>query len=820
MRKRRYIVRTTWVLLTTVVVCSVLHQCSQLRSILASMEKNQYDLDEEEVQYGEEENLVDGGKNISRESKSDKHVDILYEKNEPSPKNNLREEHEEDEECLSPEKNSTWILDGACSEEQHISSFSTGETRTCGLCGKQSEYLRSLRDDIANRFQNQCKDLVVYGAALGQPYEDWLQDPGSVSERASEVVERHGTCFFQFILDYNNTGYTHSIDGSQNLIVVKEEWLPYQNNRRNVKLLKFNPGLFFPWADRIIWQDTKLLHPKYTMPSNYALHFNRTVQYHGTCSSYMGLPRHTNTVGRRASSTTSLQSHCNAIIAAAEKRPSVSDNLDVLRTQCDRYIGKHSNSNLTSSQVFHQDPLVDSAFIVYDMRISACREFIGDFGCSWLNEIHCYSDRDQISFPHILASSGMKKSPKMELRGQEFRDRIYVNEENIPMVHIAKRSCHWYYGSFPRCLASMAEDSDVTSKEKANKSLSLVREKGKRRVAVIVAGTMRTFIFQPTLKNFAASMLKEGTSVDYYVSLTTATDEALRSGSQYTEYLQPDPSLPESTLHDHADFEEYLRTIIEPYKGFSLATITIEEKIDIDSDPLLEDMRKKARESYPDEDPDHRFPLFDMRGEGSKHHADLNRNFLSMHLAIQNLWTVATKFEAEEDFTYDYVIFMRGDSLWLNRFRISTFDAKGGDIFVPSCDARDPPMDSHELNDHLLISRRGTADIFGNYYSTLFETDISACMEQLPVTLNKNGKRGCNSEMLLKWVATQHKLDTILVSQSDVPFQRSANIRLSDGSNKQCFHKFCQSQSKPLILNQNDNLEMCKNIIFKDRNDT
>ena len=84
-----------------------------------------------------------------------------------------------------------------------------------------------------------------------------------------------------------------------------------------------------------------------------------------------------------------------------------------------------------------------------------------------------------------------------------------------------------------------------------------------------------------------------------------------------------------------------------------------------------------------------------------------------MHLAIQNLWRTATKFETEEDFTY-------------------TFDSKGGNrtIFVPSCDARDPPMDSNELNNHLLISRRNAADIFGNYYSTLFETDINACIYQ------------------------------------------------------------------------------------------
>ncbi len=130
--------------------------------------------------------------------------------------------------CLSPESNSPWVLDSTCSEEQFFPSFSSSsnEPRSCGLCGEQTSHLRSLRDDIANRFEQKCKDLVVYGAAFGQSYEDWLQNPESVDERDAKIVEKHGTCFFQFILDYNNTGHTHSIDGSQNLIIVKEEWLP------------------------------------------------------------------------------------------------------------------------------------------------------------------------------------------------------------------------------------------------------------------------------------------------------------------------------------------------------------------------------------------------------------------------------------------------------------------------------------------------------------------------------------------------------------------------------------------------------------------
>ncbi len=724
----------------------------------------------------------------------------------------------EEEVCLSPERNKPWILDASCSEEKYLSSFSNNTSRSCGLCGEKAKYLRSLRDDIAKKYEKKCKDLVVYGAALGKTYEEWLQKPKVMTDQASKVVERHGTCFFQFVLDYRNRGLTHSIDGSQNLIIIKNDWLPYENNRRNVKLLKFNPHLFFPWADRAIWQDTKLLHPKFIMPSNYLLHFNRTVQHHGTCSSYAGLPHHRNTVAQNSSSP-SLQGHCDAIIAAAVERPSVSDDLTVLLTQCKRYIEKHNNKSLTSSELFHQDPLVDTAFIVYDMRTSACRKFIGDFGCSWLSEIHCYSDRDQVSFPYVLASSGLNLSPQLETAGQEYRDKILVDKNKNPLVHIVKRSCHWYYGSFPWCVAPAGEVIDVEEGKEQVEPKKLPStssgNKKKRRVAVIVAGTLNRFMFESMLINGVSKMLKEGISIDYYISLTSTSGKAFRSGLGYTEHFQPDPFLPESNFTDNADLKDYIRTVVESYttKGLTMAAVEIQEMIDIDSEPLLKARRKRAKMKYPDEDQDLRFPLIDLRNEEKqKSNINANRNLLRMHLAIQNLWRVATKLEAGEGFTYDYVMFMRDDSLWTNGFSLSRFDKMDGDIFVPSCDARDPPMDSSELNDHLLISRRGAADIFGNYYTTLHNTDINACMEGLPRKLIKE-KRGCNSEMLLKFVALQHKLNVTLVGQRDVPFQRSANVRLPDGSNMQCFHKFCQSHKRPLKLkNGYEKIKMCKNI--------
>ena len=145
--------------------------------------------------------------------------------------------------------------------------------------------------------------------------------------------------------------------------------------------------------------------------------------------------------------------------------------------------------------------------------------------------------------------------------------------------------------------------------------------------------------------------------------------------------------------------------------------MTIQDIIDIDSEAMLTARRKRSLENHPDEDPDLRFPMFDLRDENVKQRtADGNRNLLRIHLSIQNLWRSALKWEEEEGFKYDFVMFLRDDTLWLSKFNITDFASSTSDIFIPSCDARDPPMDSNEHNDHILISRREAADIVGNYY--------------------------------------------------------------------------------------------------------
>ena len=415
-----------------------------------------------------------------------------------------------------------------------------------------------------------------------------------------------------------------------------------------------------------------------------------------------------------------------------------------------------------------------------------------------------------------MNNSGLRLSPSLRTPGFELRDRVYVNKDDVPMLHVAKRSCHWYYRSFSRCVAPGVED--IGDIQEDNNYLPRDRriKKESLKVAVFVAGTLQRFMLNSTLEHLIRPMSSNsetGVDVDYYASLTTGKAKAYRSGSSYTHHLQPDPMLPVSNFHDSVDIEEYVRKKFGPTQA-KIGAFQIQESIYIDAEPMLKARRERALIENPSEDPDQRIPIFDIRTvDIAKRTTSANRNLLRMHLAIQNLWSSALKWEAEEGFKYDYVLFVRDDSLWLDDFDILKIAEKEGDVFVPSCDARDPPLDPNEINDHILISRRKSAGIFGNYYSTLLQTDVKECMDRLPATLTSKGRRGCNSEMLLKWITDEKNVKVRKVSQSEVPFQRSANVKLPDGSIMQCFHKFCQSKDLPLKFSgENKDMKVCSKI--------
>merc|ERR1712194_274961 len=104
-----------------------------------------------------------------------------------------------------------------------------------------------------------------------------------------------------------------------------------------------------------------------------------------------------------------------------------------------------------------------------------------------------------MGFPHILAMSELLLSPELNIPGQEYRDRVYIDKANVPMLHIAKRSCHWYYHSFSRCIAP-EEEENIGGKNEATDDLLPAAETKGERVAVIVAGTLQRFMFSSTIE--------------------------------------------------------------------------------------------------------------------------------------------------------------------------------------------------------------------------------------------------------------------------------------------------------------------------------
>eukprot|EP00928_Gymnodinium_smaydae_P089205 TRINITY_DN731_c0_g2_i2.p1 TRINITY_DN731_c0_g2~~TRINITY_DN731_c0_g2_i2.p1 ORF type:complete len:419 (+),score=41.78 TRINITY_DN731_c0_g2_i2:133-1257(+) len=325
-----------------------------------------------------------------------------------------------------------------------------------------------------------------------------------------------------------------------------------------------------------------------------------------------------------------------------------------------------------------------------------------------------------------------------------------------------------------------------------------------KKVALIVAGTLQRFLFQSTVDYVVGPMTASGIEVDYYLSLTSNKAQAYRADDGYTDHASTDLDWQSD---DVTAISGLIKDILEKNQAAG-KVISIKDDIDIDGEKLLHVHREKAKLEHPDEDPDLRFPTLNMpQGERT---LVANRNLLKMHYAIQSLWRETVKQEATSGQPYDLVIFMRDDSLWLSNFNVSQLLASGDhDVYVPSCDAREKPMHWQEINDHILIVKRSSADIFGNYFTTLLNTNVQECMERLDAKFRNNERRGCNSEMLLKYVMEKHGIKAGGVPQSLVPFQRSVRVQMPDGTSKLCFHKLCQSNEDPLAMD--GSIEACKN---------
>jgi hypothetical protein len=174
---------------------------------------------------------------------------------------------------------------------------------------------------------------------------------------------------------------------------------------------------------------------------------------------------------------------------------------------------------------------------------------------------------------------------------------------------------------------------------------------------------------------------------------------------------------------------------------------------------------------------------------------------LTLFYNIQTAWKDVIKAELVDGQKYDYLMFLRDDAMWLNDFDFDQLVTRGGemtDLYALSCDAREIPMHPLEMNDHGVVVSRSKANLFGDYIDLLFEDDIKQCNEQLDDDFRNNGTRGCNSEMIMRWILEGRNVVTETVGQGMPPFQRSVHVKMSGGVVQPCFHKFCKSHDDPL----------------------
>ena len=349
----------------------------------------------------------------------------------------------------------------------------------------------------------------------------------------------------------------------------------------------------------------------------------------------------------------------------------------------------------------------------------------------------------------------------------------------------------------------------------------------KYRVAVLVAGGFLRYFLESSAKRLVAPLTRQMHSVDYYLSLTLEAAKPYRAAFGYTQRATWDPifsrvcaqtDLDDSAMPNKTVITDTVRNVLTQ-AGAQLREFRLSQQIDVDTDNRVYKRHQELIARHPNEDPNLRFPTYDL-GSDADHSSNIvaNRNLLRLHLSMEYLWLAARKSEEYDGQLYHFVLFLRDDTKWLLDFDLNKLLAQGhADVYLPSCDARNPPLPPDEVNDHGLVVSRRAADNFGFYLDYLLNSTFDKCHDSwnhnllptldskdLNTMVKKNdfhalfySRRGCNSEMILKWQLDLSQFKIRKVGQGLMPFQRSMHLNLS-GNVVECFHKYCTSSKNSL----------------------
>jgi hypothetical protein len=333
-------------------------------------------------------------------------------------------------------------------------------------------------------------------------------------------------------------------------------------------------------------------------------------------------------------------------------------------------------------------------------------------------------------------------------------------------------------------------------------------------VSVLVAGTFLRY-FTSGCEHLIAPMTLQGHNVDYYAALTTGQARRWRPTTLDVTY---DPRFGPADAGALRPSDEHIeatvRHCVEAANG-TLRHLELPEEVSFEDDPRLQRALSNGVR-----DPWVRFPLPSLAARARTAVAldaagQANRNFVRVYKTLEHLWGAMEATEAETGRQYTHTLVVRDDADWLapidlNRLLASRPDAHG---FALSCDARVPPLQPSEINDHAMLLTREHAHFLGRFYSTvILGNGTAACR----VHISRSGVHspcrhggqpcadGCNSEELMQWALTRAGLRVHLVGQALLPFERSSHVlvpprgRTIRRSTIRCFHKLCQSHEQPL----------------------
>jgi len=766
-------------------------------------------------------------------------------------------------ECTSPESNVPWPLEGT--------THSKTSDLTCGL-NSDTPFSAFFRSALwKSKFEpliQKCDKMAVFGVAFGGNFVKDLDAPHVTSLiNATDLIQQHGRCFFilttesdvqknQGIVDKHNGDRTSFIDpvtiGHNILIPLPDTILPYKNPRRNVKLLKYVGQSVFQYADHIVWQDAKFFRDDFVskLPTGYdglLRDASASSSTSSPCVTTMGLPVHKITVGldnirngikKHGVYHAQYEHHCQTIIAALTLRPNVTDSSENLIRQCDAYL-QHVYQEEGSTQTMSQG-LIDSAFIIWNHKTQQCRDFSSAFRCTIVDQIQCHSDRDQVSIPFAMYKMGVsgmyrnRKEEKIKKVDGRWDPRIHdldfvVDEEKANanansnavslfgstfatnndngndndnkdgdpavMIRVTRSSCHWYFSRLGNCRTDLTDNIPT--------------------LALLVAGSAKRYIAEGIAEHLIKPLFrKQNTRVDYYLMLSVKQGLAYRSSDVYMKHQTFDSIFDEIvTEKDSGKVTAVLFNKVRNMITLSGANVG---GIHIQPQPMKLDpstLRKRqleAKKARPKEDSYFRFPTLDLRPEFRRRTAVTNRNLFKLYLGLQKLWDkhlVAS--ETYVGVSYDYVMVLREDVLWLKDFNLQKLIATNpdADAYVLSCDMRDPPMIANEYNDHGIVIKRNKAHIIGRYFDQILRTDLEGCHKSVEMMVPTD--TGCNSGMLLYWIMNQNNVTVQPVSQSVFPIERVLNLSYNN-TREICIHRYCQSMESPLKIP--DTLRHCRDL--------